>query len=269
VVAGVLTVKILADASDEAAWLWKRRGYVSASEMFKLLTHDELVTMGWWRESWMDEPSEELFQRKLDGTSPEFGNPVAVEWGKFEEDHNRQLFTDYAGLMTAGCHSFLGSDRWPFLATTLDGFVYVGDEWEGLARPEMFVDPEATEAAIRALPRNTRCLLEMKQAGEYSFKCWLNGYSREPMGRDRKTKVILGKFVKHPPTMPVYYLSQVQTQMAIAGFDHNLAVCKGGASNLVAHAYTLSPDWLDILDALNERVADRMTQIRKALNDAK
>lgn len=262
-------MKILEDAKNEEAWLWKRRGYISASDIFKLLTHDELVTMGWWRESWMDGTAEDIYRMKLDGSSPDFANPCAVEWGKFEEDHNRQLFTDYAGLMTAGCHSFLGSDRWPFLATTLDGFVYVGDEWDGLERPEMFVDAEATEAAIRALPVNERCLLEMKQAGEYSFKCWLNGYSREPMGRDRRSKVTLGKFVKHPPTMPVYYLSQVMTQMAIAGFEHNLAVGKGGASNLAAHAYTLSPDWLDILDAVNDRVAERMTTIRKALKNAK
>jgi hypothetical protein len=47
-------MKIIADAwKDEELWLRKRRGYLSASDIFKVLTHDELVAMGWWRETWM------------------------------------------------------------------------------------------------------------------------------------------------------------------------------------------------------------------------
>lgn len=259
-------MKIIADAwKDEALWLRKRRGYVTASEIFKLLTHDELVAMGWWRESWMDETVEELFERKRTGEQPEFGNPTAVEWGKTEEDHNRQVFERYSGIITSECHYFLGSDRWKFLATTLDGFAYVGEEWSGVNSPEMFFQVEDVSRSILQLPRDTRCLLEMKQTGEYSGKCWFDGYKTEPRGRDRQSKVILGKFEKKSPTMPVYYLSQVQTQMAIAGFEWNLAVVKRGASYMTSHAYKLDPVWLDILDDVNKRVAKPMTQIRKAL----
>jgi len=130
----------------------------------------------------------------------------------------------------------------------------------------MFVDPEYVERAIRRLPRGERCLLEMKQGGEFSTKAWANGYDREPRGRDRKSKVILGKFTKHPPTCVIYYHAQIQTQCALAGFDWNLAVCKGGASALYSHSYQAEGKWLNILDAVNDRVADDMTTIRKELN---
>ena len=259
-------MKILADAvKDEAGWLRKRRGYVSASDIFKLLTHDELVTMGWWKESWMNDTPEDVIERKRTNEQPVFKNPTAVEWGKAEEDHNRQLFEDYSGIITAGCHYFIGHERYPFLATTLDGFSFVPEEWDGLARPEMFVSPEYVTRAINALPRGERCLLEMKQGAEFSTKAWEKGYDREPRDRAKKSKVILGKFVKNPPTCVIYYHAQIQTQMALAGFDWNLAVCKGGASALYSHSYEASAKWLDILDAVNDRVAQDMTLIRKEL----
>lgn len=262
-------MKILGDASNEAAWLLMRRGYVSASDIFKLLSHDELCTMGWWKETWMDETKDEIFQRKLDGTSPEFRDPVAVQWGKVEEDHNRELFTTYSGIMTIGCHSFIGHDRWPYLSTTLDGFSFVPTEWDGVASPEMFDDPHEVEAAIRKLPVETRCLLEMKQTSDFGLRPWQAGYSREPVDRSKKSKIIRGRFRKHGPGAPVYYHGQIQTQMALAGFDWNIAVVKGGASHMAAQAYQLDPTWLEILDAVNERVAQRMEDIRGELNNAK
>ncbi len=254
-------MKILADAGDEENWLHQRRGYISASDIFKLLTHDELCIMGWWKESWMADTEEEIFERKLDGSSPDFKDPVAVAWGKVEEDHNRELFENYSGIITRGCHSFIGHGRWPYLSTTLDGFSFVQDEWQGLYMPEMIDDPQSMTRAILRLPRNERCLLEMKQTGEYSMNAWTKGYN----ARTRRS-IILGEFVAHPPTCPVYYLAQVQTQMALAEFDWNLAVVKGGASHMAAHSYKLRPVWLDILDAVNSRVAKRMESIRKELN---
>lgn len=261
----VAVVKVLADASREDEWLRIRRGYISASDIFKLLTHDELYKMRWWKEVWMDDEPEDIFERKRTGEQPTFRDPVAVEWGKVEEDHNRELFEDYSGIMTAECHAFIGHDRWPYLATTLDGFSFVPGEWAGLEAPQMFDNPDHVTAAIEALPRDTRCLLEMKQTSDYGIRPWQVGYGREPMDRSRKSKVIRGKFFKHGPTMPVYYLGQVQTQMALAGFDHNLAVVKGGASHMTAHTYTLRPEWLDILDAVNERVSKPMEEIRREL----
>lgn len=254
-------MKILADAGDEERWLRLRRGYISASDIFKLLTHDELCTMGWWKESWMADTEEEIYERKLDGSSPDFKDPVAVAWGKVEENHNRELFETYSGIMTIGCHSFIGHDRWPYLSTTLDGFSFVPDEWQGISMPEMIDDPAGMNTAILRLPRETRCLLEMKQTGEYSMNAWTKGYNT----RTRRS-VILGEFTPRPPTCPVYYLGQVQTQMALAGFDWNLAVVKGGASHMAAHSYGLDLGWLTILDAVNSRVADRMESIRKELN---
>lgn len=260
-------MKVIADAwKNEELWLRKRRGYVTASEIFKLLTHDELVAMGWWRESWMDGTAEELFESKRTNTPPNFKDPVAVEWGKSEEDHNRQLFERYSGIITSECHYFIGHERWPYLATTLDGFSFVGEEWDGLAAPQMFDAPEYVSRALLRLPRDTRCLLEMKQGGEFSTKPWFKGYDREPRDRSRKSKVMLGEFSKNPPTCVIYYHAQIQTQMALAGFDWNLAVVKGGASHMTAHSYELVPRWLDILDAVNDRVADTMVKIRKELN---
>lgn len=260
-------MKILADAwKDEEAWLWKRRGYVSASDIFKLLTHEELVAMGWWRETWMEGDLDDILEAKLTGAQPDFSNPCAVEWGKSEEDHNRELFEKYSGIMTAECHYFIGSERWKYLATTLDGFSFVPPEWDGVARPEMFHQVEDVSRSILQLPRDTRCLLEMKQSSEFSGKCWFDGYKSEPRDRQRRSKVSRGKFVKYGPTMPVYYLGQVQTQMALAGFDWNLAVVKRGASYMTSHAYKLDPTWLKILDAVNARVAEPLEELRRQLN---
>lgn len=259
-------MKVIADAwKNEELWLRKRRGYISASDIFKILTHDELCEMGWWKETWMEGDLDDILQMKLDGTSPDFSNPCAVEWGKEEEDHNRQLFERYSGIMTAECHYFIGHKRWPYLATTLDGFSYVPGEWDGLARAEMFHQPDDVVTSIETLPRDTRCLLEMKQSSEYSGKCWFDGYKSEPRDRQRRSKVVLGEWVKYGPTMPVYYLGQVQTQMALAGFEWNLAVVKRGASYMTSHAYKLHPHWLTILDAVNARVAPHVEQLRKEL----
>jgi predicted phage-related endonuclease len=261
-------MKIIADAwKDEELWLRKRRGYFTASEIFKLMTHEQLCVMGWWRESWMDGDLDSMVEQKLTGAQPDFKDPVAVEWGKEEEDHNRQLFEKYSGIATSECHYFIGCDRWKYLATTLDGFSFVGSEWQGLARANMFDAPEYVSRAINRLPRDTRCLLEMKQTSDYGVKSWADGSSREPRGRDRKSKVILGKWTKQPPTMPVYYLSQVQTQMAIAGFDWNLAVVKGGASHMHAHSYRYDERWNDILDDINSRVATAAEKLRKELTN--
>jgi hypothetical protein len=202
---------------------------------------------------------------KLDGTSPDFSNPCAVEWGKHEEDHNRELFERYSGIMTAECHYFIGSERYPFLATTLDGFAFVPEEWNGVARPEMFHQVEDVSRSLLQLPRGQRTLLEMKQSSEFSGKCWFDGYKTEPRDRQRRSKVSLGAWKKYGPTMPVYYLGQVQTQMALAGFDWNLAVVKRGASYMTSHAYKLNPTWLKILDAVNARVAGPIEQLRKEL----
>lgn len=257
--------RILADASNEAEWLCVRRGYITASDIFKLLTHDELVEMGWWKESWMEDTPEDIFHRKVTGESPEFGNPVAVLWGQKEEDHNREIFQKYSGVPTWGSHALIQNERWPYLATTLDGYVYVPDYWTDLEHPEMFQDPEAVRKAIRALPQNEASLLEMKQTGEWSGKAWFDGYSREPMDRQKNSKVVLGEFRKKGPTMPVYYLPQVQTQMAITGIKKNIAVVKRGASDMTAHTYKLRREWLDILDNINSRYADQMEEVRKQL----
>ena len=262
-------MKIIADAwKEEEKWLFKRRGYLSASDIFKVLTHEELVTMGWWREGWMAGDLEEIIELKLTGASPDFKDPVHVAWGREEEDHNRELFEDYSGIMTAECHYFIGNERWPYLATTLDGYSFVPEEWDSLARPEMFHKPEDVIKSIRALPSESRHLLEMKQSGEYSGKCWFDGYRNEPKDRQGRSKVTRGRFRAHPPTCPVYYLGQVQTQMALAGFEYNLAVVKRGASYMTSHTYKLSPNWLKILDAVNERVAEPIEKLRKDLTNA-
>jgi hypothetical protein len=258
-------IREIANATDEAEWLRVRRGYITASDIFKLLTHEELCEMGWWKETWMDDSPDDIFQRKLTGDSPEFKDPVAVLWGQKEEDHNRELFQKYSGVPTWGTHALIHNDRWRYLATTLDGYVYVPDSWTDLSHPEMFDDPEGVLAAIRALPMNQASLLEMKQTSDWGIKAWQTGYSREPVDRSKKSKVTLGKFKKHSPTMPVYYLPQVQTQMAITGVKHNLAVVKGGASHMLAHAYKLSRRWIDILDALNERYSGQMEEVRNQI----
>ena len=268
---------IIADAQkDLDGWLEIRRRYITASDIFKLLNEAQLRGMGWWRESWMDGGLEDMIEAKLSGEKPDFASKPSVLWGQSEEDHNRLLFSEYSGLQTWGCHYFVGNERWPYLATTLDGFSFREDTWEDLAKPEMFggrsgyndiSTADQVRSAIKALPVEQKCLLEMKQTGEFSGKAWFNGYSKEPVDRSRKSKVIRGEFVPHGPTMPVYYLGQVQTQMAITGVGYNIAVVKCGASYMTAHTYKANPRWLKVLDQVNEKVAESVEQLRKDLEN--
>lgn len=252
-------LKVVADAANEDEWLYRRRGYITASDIFKLLTHDELCTFGWYKEKWMDDTPDDVFHRKVTDEKPDFKNPVAVLWGQKEEDHNRELFSLYSGVPTWGSHTLLACDRWKYIATTLDGYCFIPPVWEDLEHPEMFEDADQVRTAIRNMPVGQASLLEMKQTSEFGVKSWLKGKSK------MNSTVTLGEFVPSGPGMPVYYLPQVQTQMAIAGLDHNLAVVKGGASTLTAHAYALDPRWLDVLDSIDERFGPRIEEVRNQI----
>lgn len=215
----------------------------------------------------MSETLDDILSLKLTGGQPEFRDPVAVLWGQKEEDHNRELFTKYSGVATTGCHAMLGHERWPYLATTLDGFIWRPIQWSSVEHPEMFDKPEQVNDAIGALEPGQQYILEMKQTSEYGIGSWMRGYTKEPVDRSKKSKVILGKFRPTPPTMPVYYLSQIHTQMAIAGFERAIAVVKGGASHMTAHAHDLLPIWPTILDNLNKRVEGPILELRKQLDE--
>lgn len=269
-------MKIVADArKDEEAWLEARRRFITASDIFKILTDFQLDSMGWWKESFMKEGLEEALHNKLTRSSPEFSDPVAVKWGQVEEDHNRERFSEYSGIPTWGCHYLVGAERWPHLATTLDGFGLVEAEWEGLASPEMFGGKRGFSAfsteeqvvrAIDKLPREERFLVEMKSTSEWGGKAWFSGYDREPKDRAKKSKVVAGTYNDKPPGAPVYYRGQIQTQMAFTGIPWNLAVVRSGHSHMTAHAYRANKRWEMILDEVEALVAEPVDELRREID---
>jgi hypothetical protein len=264
----------LADQGEsEEAWLLARRQYVTASDICKLMTPEEMSQFGLWLEDWMwkdgasrvrdqDWVIGDLFDRKLHDTPIKFKDPVAVQWGRKEEDHNRLLFQEYAGVDTDGCHTLLGNTRWPYLACTLDGFLRLPEGWDGVPCPEMFDKPKQVTQALLRLRGVDTSLLEMKQTSDYGVSAWIKGKKTAP-----RSRVVIGSFSPQPPSIPVYTRPQVWTQMAIAGYEDNVAVVKGGASHMTAHHARLDDRWLGLLDSVNERVEEKILYIREALNE--
>lgn len=253
---------IIADpeTDGEEFWKYQRRRHLTASEIFKFLPEDILNRYGWWVESWMGEDRQrETLNLKRTGGQPDFRDPVSVLWGQMEEDHNRQLFEKYAGVHTKGSHGLIKNDRWPYLAATLDGYIKVPRDWTGLANPKMFDRPGQVIDALESVGQAT-ALLEMKQTSDFGVAVWQKGKKTPPK------KIIAGAFTPQPPGIPVYNQPQVLTQMAIRSIHASVAVVKGGASHMTAHAMHLPLDWPAVLDIVNDEVAEVMEEIREELD---
>lgn len=267
--------KVIADQDDdEAAWQFQRRRHLTASDVFKFLPGDVMLDFGWWMEGWMGKDhrgnynnlnwvQKDVMNRKLAGTQPFFSDPVKVYWGQAEEDHFRNRFAEYSGVLVQATHKLIKNPRWEYLAASLDSWVVVPDAWEGLERPEMFDRPEHVIEAIEALDRSSAAHLEMKTTSDFGVAQWLKGKKREP-----RSTIMHGAFQPTAPSPPVYYQSQGLTQMAIGGIPQNLFVVQGGISHMTAHTRYMTPRWLEVLDRVNEEVAESIDDIRKVL-DAK
>ena len=162
-------------------------------------------------------------------------------------------------MQTRGSHSLVKNERWEFLAATLDGYVKVPKGWKELPHPEMFDKPRQVFAALESIGEE-QALLEMKQTSDFGVKVWLSGKKNDPKN------VIAGAFRPQGPGVPVYNQCQVLTQMAIRDIHANVAVVKGGASHMTAHAMHLPLDWASILDIVNEEVGNAMEEIREELD---
>jgi hypothetical protein len=263
--------EVIADqGSDEAHWKMQRRRHLTSSDVFKFLPEDVLREYGWWVEQWMARDGkvdkdihwarQEALTRKVTGAEPDFGDPVKVRWGRAEEAHFRSRFAEYTGLEIAEDHSLLRHARWPHIAASLDSWVIKRRNYPGVKHPEMFVLPDQVETAVAGLPDEIAVHLEMKTTSDFGVSTWLKGK------RSTRSKVIAGEFRPYGPHVPVYYQAQCLTQMAICGIPENLAVVQGGISNMTCHLLLFMPTWLEVLDLVEEEIADKIDYIREVLD---
>lgn len=248
---------ILGDARDEPKWKRLRREYLSASDLICFLTSGEMNHYGWERKKWMRYP-DDILEEKRSAKERKFGkNPVeeaeakARMWhGRENEDHNRRKIVGKSlGLTSRGCHLMIGNERWPYLSATLDGLVHVPTrepvlDLEGTTRPDL---ARELLAEIEFAPTPIG-LIELKQTNMFGAYAWLG---KLKSGAD--------------PTIPGYYQCQMQTQMALSEIPWNIAPAQCGVGDWVTHFLDQDPDFADILDRINDAVADDLQDIRDAL----
>lgn len=186
---------ILADQDDDdAKWQEERRKYLTGSDIFKFVPEDVLMERGWWVEQWIARTEQgedrnlhwarqEVFRRKMTGEDIEFSNPQQVHWGRYMEEIYRKAFTEFSGLPTMADHRLYHREQWPYLATSLDGWVMRPPGWKALERPEMFTNPETVTEAILELPEGDWSILEVKTTSDFGVKKWISGTRSKPAVR--------------------------------------------------------------------------------------
>ena len=253
---------------DDALWQEQRRKYLTGSDMFKFVPPDVLMQRGWWVEQWIARTDDgedrnlhwaqqEVFRRKMTGEDIEFKNPQQVHWGRYMEEIYRKAFSEFSGLPTISDHRLYHNERWPYLATSLDGWVMRPTDWTALEQPEMFTNPDAVTEAILELPEGEWSLLEIKTTSDFGVKKWVSGTRTKP-----RSKIIAGRFAPMDAGVPVYYIPQVLTQMAIRGTTTSLALVHGGMSTMTCHAMHLDDEWLDVMDRINDHAKPQLDLIR-------
>lgn len=265
-------LKLADQDSNEEAWRKQRRLFLTSSDLFKFVPEDVLFERGWWVEQWMARTDDgvdqnlhwarqEVMRRKMTGEEPNFGNPCQVHWGRYMEEVYRYSFDEFAGITTEPSHALYHNERWPYLATSIDGWCDYPPGWEGLRKPEMFVNPDGVIEAITSLDYGMN-LLEIKTTSDFGIKMWTSGKKTQP-----RSKIIAGRFTPQPPSIPIYYRPQVLTQMAILDIPKCLVVGHGGMSTMVAYTMEFDPEWYEVLDRINEAVKPQLDLIRSWIDD--
>ena len=172
---------------------------------------------------------------------------ATMSHGSYDEDHNRVKFSKMTGLRTRACHYMVGHPRWPYLATTLDGMIHrptrdLVQELDYTTQPALI---EELVALLTFAPTPVG-LLEMKQTNMFGARTWLGLLkSGAPAG------------------VPFYYHGQVQSQMHFTGIPWAVGAGQCGVGDMTGHYLAVDPNVADILDRLNEEVAEPLEEVRR------
>jgi hypothetical protein len=115
-----MTITAIADAKEDFdAWLEARKPYLTSSQMF---TWRGVSIPDWWGDT-----RASIEKEKFGDHEKTFEDEVIVSMahGTYDEVNIMQKFGKAVGAHVEPCNKLFVNDRWPHLAASIDGFVYV------------------------------------------------------------------------------------------------------------------------------------------------
>lgn len=218
-------IKVIGDAAgDRESWLEARKGYLTASSIF---TWREVDHPRWWGDK-----RDGIIAEKFEGVEKTFDESATVSMahGSFSEQDIARKFEDGIGYRVETSNEMFVNSKYPGLAATVDGYLFPEDD---LGEPETNYCQDA-----RVFPRLRRRL------------------GGRPKGvLELKRSVSLG----WQTDVPIYYVSQVQCQLHLAGLDWAVicadTICRQGRRtywDLRPYLIEKDPTWHEILSQCSD-----------------
>jgi hypothetical protein len=182
-------ITLLADAGEDFdAWLEMRKGYLSSSEVFSWIGN----TPNWWsddRDSVIEGKRgvEKVFDHETETT---------IAHGTFDEDNILTKFGHAVGCDVQPHNGFYVNDKWPAIGASIDGF---GRPWN----LDFAIDHDDPGPKVHPEFSQDRTLFP-----------YLRDYI-DTTGTEFITEVKKSLSVKWKQSVPDYYITQVQTQLAV------------------------------------------------------
>lgn len=202
--------RIVCHSADKARWLYERQESIGAS--------DKLT------------PS--LIRDKLGESEPFLGNRK-MRMGSILERAAIDGFQTWSGLRTRPSGVMVRSKQYPFMHATLDGLCMTPKKSKGL---QYFLETEmqmGSERVASILADRRLAVLEVKVPDIFSLHRW--GHVRlehKKVGDDMLSYHVFVRLKDEPPKM---YMTQVQHQLAVTGFEAAWLVALIGGKTFVAH----------------------------------
>ena len=230
-----MSIKQLADAKEDFdAWLELRKGYLSSSEVFSWIGN----TPDWWSDDRFSvlegkRGVEKVFDRETQTT---------IAHGSFDEDNILAKFGYAVGCDVQAHNGFYVNDKWPAIGASIDGF---GQPWD----TDAFHDPSLECPEVHAEFSQDRTLFP-----------YLRDYI-DTTGDKFITEVKKSLSVKWKSAVPEYYITQVQTQLAVLEMPYAIIMAetihRGEEQkwrnfwDMRAYVIEADPKWLRQMDKMN------------------
>jgi len=219
---------------DEAAWKESRRSLLTSSEIFSWLGD----TPSWWSDGPEDvlagkQGVEKVFDRETETT---------IAHGSFDEGNIIEKFGTAAGCLVMPENGLYVNDRFPGIGASVDGF----------GKPDHTLEPQAVFGQDRTLFPYLNDLINSRDT-EFLLEC---------------KKSLSSKWQQR---VPEYYVTQVQTQLAVMELDYAIifaeTVKKGDDQkwrlfhDFRAYVIERDPAWEKVLLEQGERFLDKLKEI--------
>jgi hypothetical protein len=196
-----MAFKQLADAKEDfEGWLALRKSYLSSSEVFSWIGN----TPTWW-----EDDRQSVLEGKMEG-APDKVFPretqTSIVHGTFDEENIQKKFGHAVGCDVMPHNGFFVNDRWPGIGASIDGF---GQPWDYEDVGQSEDGPE-----IHADFSQDRTLFP-----------YLRDYI-DTTGDRFITEVKKSTSVKWKKEVPEYYITQVQTQLAVLEMDYAIIMAE-------------------------------------------